>query len=169
MQCESNTNYSAPISSLGPCWFHADGRHRLSFGGRADRVLRHERCERPNWLVCCCGTKILSRCNRSARSICGPCAESYRRRVGRIFQSGWTDSPNARVLLCTITAPGDSEHFLPRGDRCPCTPPEGTDIAVYNATASKRFNRWMQDLRRSYGPVQYARAAEIQDGAHRSD
>ena len=163
----TNANYSVSMDTTTDCSFHDDGRHRWIYSGRAEEGI--DNCERPHWMACLCREKFLGRCNRSARSVCGPCSESYRRRVGRIFQSGFTDRPTDRVLLATITAPGDTEHFLPRGDRCPCTPPEGTDIALYNATASKRFNRWMQDLRRQYGPVQYARAAEIQDGKRRRD
>jgi len=73
------------------------------------------------------------------------------------------------MLLVTLTAQGDKEHYLRDGEPCRCTPLGGTSVAAFNATASKQFNRWMQDMRRTYGPIEYARAAEIQDGKRRSD
>ena len=152
---------------IDACGYHGDGRHRFRFGGPARVEL--ETCDAPFWLVCSCGHRMMSRCNRSARSRCGPCSQTYRRRVRRVFASGFTDRPRDRMLLVTITPPGDGQHCLPSGEVCPCTSPEGTNIAEYNALASKAFNRWMQDMRRQYGCIEYARAAEIQDGARRKD
>jgi hypothetical protein len=144
------------------------GGHQLRYAGRTNEP--HHSCERPYWLGCLCGYRIASRCGASARSRCGPCSESYRRRVRRVFQSGWTDRPTDRVLLLTVTAPGDREHFLRDGSPCPCTPEGGMSVAESNSDASKRFNRLMQQIRRRYGKAsQYAKAAEIQDGKRRRD
>lgn len=87
-----------------------------------------------------------------------------------MFLSGWTDRPTERLVLLTVTAPGEQEHLLRDGSLCPCTPVGGISVAEYNATASERFNRLMQALRRKYGEeLQYARAAEVQDGKRRHD
>jgi hypothetical protein len=149
------------------CPNSANARHGFKYAGRAPTI--DGTCECPFFLTCLCGHRIVSRCNRAARSRCGPCSETYRRRVRRVFESGFTDRPTDRILLVTITAPGDREHFTKNGEPCRCTPPDGINIAEFNALASKGFNRWMQDMRRQYGGIQYGRAAEIQDGKRRKD
>jgi hypothetical protein len=73
------------------------------------------------------------------------------------------------MLFMSLTAPGDGAHFLPSGLRCTCTPDGGVEIAGFNVSASRRFNRWIQEMRRRFGPIEYAKAAEIQDGKRRSD
>jgi hypothetical protein len=143
-------------------------RHRRRFAGRSGAL--HEHCERPFWLQCLCGDRVVSRCGSAARAICGPCSTTYRRRVKRIFESGYSDRPTDRVLLLTVTAPGDEAHRLRDGSLCPCTPIGGVEVAEYNAMASACFNRLVQRLRRTYGAnLQYARAAEVQDGKRRRD
>lgn len=123
----------------------------------------HERCERPFRLVCVgCDAVVTSRCGRSSRTVCEPCAFTYRRRVRRIFASGWTDNPSHRLYLVTLTAPGNGVHHQRDGEPCPCTPRGGVHLPSWNARAGKGFNRFVQDLRRLHGDVQYARAAEVQ-------
>lgn len=123
----------------------------------------HPWCERPGQLVCLgCSAVVAIRCGRSSRNACEPCSITYRRRVRRIFLSGWTDNPSHRLGLLTLTAPGDRQHTDPNGDTCPCTPVGGVYLPAWNAEAGKCFNRFMQDLRRAFGEVQYCRAAEVQ-------
>jgi hypothetical protein len=67
-----------------------------------------------------------------------------------------------RAAFVTLTAPGKRAHGV-GGWQCPCTPPEGTDLAAWNPTAGARFNRFVRDLRREYGDdLQYFKAAEVQ-------
>lgn len=136
-------------------------RPKWAYGGRS--VFGHEACERPMRLVCGgCGASVVTRCGRSSRAKCAPCGETYRRRVRRVFLSGWSDNPRYRLWLLTVTAPGQRVHRRPDGSVCACTPPGGVSVAGWNYRSGERFNRFMQDLRRRYGNVQYARAAEIQ-------
>jgi len=68
--------------------------------------------------------------------------------------------------MLTLTAPGDSPHFIGRSNEvCPCTPAEGINLHEWNSTASRAFNLFMTDLRRHFGQdvqVQYFKAAEVQ-------
>ncbi|HVY11390.1 MAG TPA: hypothetical protein VHB18_14715 [Mycobacteriales bacterium] len=64
--------------------------------------------------------------------------------------------------LVTLTAPGDRAHRMPSGDWCPCTPQGGVDLARWNATASKRWNRLRTAMSREYEGLEYFRAAEVQ-------
>jgi hypothetical protein len=104
----------------------------------------------------------MQRCGRSSRTACQPCSETYRRRVRRIFLSGWSDNPAERLWLLTLTAPGERQHALRDGRTCDCTPDGGVNLPVWNAQAGKGFNRFVQDLRRALGDVEYCRAAEVQ-------
>lgn len=145
-------------NSPSPCTCE---RPNWRYGGRHDGP--HDRCEQPFKIVCVnCSGWIISRCGRSSRNRCEPCSVTYRRRVRRIFLSGWSDNPDHRLFLLTLTAPGDHQHRLPNGEVCPCTPEGGIDIGAWNASACKGFNVFMTYLRRSYGPVQYCKAAEVQ-------
>ena len=132
-----------------------------SYAGRCHEA--HPKCEQPHWLVCLdCAQRKAARCGRSSRTVCNPCGETYRRRVKRVFASGWSDNPLKAMIMLTVTAPGDQAHTLPNGQRCPCTPEGGVVVGEFNSVAGQAFNRLVQDLRRRYGDVQYARAAEVQ-------
>ncbi len=53
------------------------------------------------------GLRLVVRCGSAARARCGPCSVRYRRRVGRIFVSGCTDSdPNSKVWALTAAIIG---------------------------------------------------------------
>jgi hypothetical protein len=66
--------------------------------------------------------------------------------------------------LLTLTAPGVSEHFMPSGRRCPCTPAGGVDLGVWNAGAGKLWNRMLLAIERKYSVrPRYFRSAETQD------
>jgi len=50
-------------------------------------------------------------------------------------------------------------------EMCPCTPAEGVHLPSWNATAGRRWNLFITDLRRLFGKdikVQYFKAAEVQ-------
>ena len=125
---------------------------------------KHSKCEQPDWAGCeSCGKRELWRCGTSNLGKCRPCGETYRRRVGRVALSGQRLEGNQTHLL-TVTAPGDKEHIDKRtGQRCPCTGPEGTNLAEWNAGLGERWNRFHQDLERHFGQdVQYFAAKEVQ-------
>jgi hypothetical protein len=129
-------------------------------------------CEWPTTLVELeSGETIVVTCNASSRAKCGPCGEKYRRRVGRVFVSGFTDDARLRMYFVTLTAPGGRAHCQvhkkceglgPKCDRCPCTPEGGVDLHEWNHSAGSRWNRFLQDMRREFGWLEYAKAAEIQ-------
>lgn len=159
---EQGVSVTAPDNSRSSC---SCGSPKWRWAGASSEP--HERCERPELLRCVgCEAVRVKRCGRSSRVACVPCSESYRHRVRRVFQSGWRDDlPHHRVFLLTLTAPGDRAHTLngrPDGPPCPCTPPGGVHLAEWNGTSGARFNHLVTYLRRSYGDLQYARAAEVQ-------
>jgi len=124
----------------------------------------HPRCDRPERLVCQgCDAVLVRRCSRSSRVACIPCSESYRHRVRRVFESGYSDRPTDRLHLLTVTAPGRRQHRRNDGSWCRCTPKGGVNLAEWNASAGANFNHFMTYLRRLVGDVQYARAAEVQE------
>jgi len=66
------------------------------------------------------------------------------------------------MYLLTLTAPGRSEHSLPSGDICPCTPAGGVDLADWNASAAGRWNVLRGAIRRLSPDLEYLRAVEVQ-------
>jgi hypothetical protein len=66
------------------------------------------------------------------------------------------------MYLLTLTAPGRSEHSLPSGDICPCTPAGGVDLADWNASAAGRWNVLRGAIRRLSPGLEYLRAVEVQ-------
>lgn len=136
--------------------------HEWRWAGPAP--LEHlDNCEHPELLVCLCGEKLVVRCGSSSSSACDPCGKTYRRRVRRVAISGTTRLPGDTVIMLTLTAPGDKLHGTPSGEVCACTPEGGVHLPSWNATASARWNRFCQDLRRLWGiHVQYFKATEVQ-------
>ena len=66
-----------------------------------------------------------------------------------------------------MTAPTWRPHFLPDGRACRCTGAGASrapsrDLAEWNASAGKRFNRLVMALRRELGDLAYFKAAEVQ-------
>ncbi len=70
--------------------------------------------------------------------------------------------PEGFLYLLTLTAPGSKAHRLPNGDWCPCTAPDGTDLAAWNTAHSKAWNHFRTLLRREYPSVQFFRGVEVQ-------
>jgi hypothetical protein len=69
------------------------------------------------------------------------------------------------LYFATITAPGATAHRVPgAGSRiCACTPPEGVDLAEWNPTAGKRWNRLLIEWERvTTERPQFFRAVEPQ-------
>ncbi len=64
--------------------------------------------------------------------------------------------------MLTLTAPGDRAHALPGGAPCPCTPPGGVDLPLWNATHSRRWNHFRTVMRQDVPEVQYFRGVEVQ-------
>lgn len=108
-------------------------------------------CEDPLRLVCprCMEGRGI-RCGTSRASRCEPCAATYRQRVAVVAESGHKVL-GVRGLFITLTAPGTSAHYHADGRRCRCTPEGGVDLATWNASASARFNRFVQELSRKMG------------------
>ena len=139
--------------------------HAWGYAGR-DGVTEDAKlavgCESPYWLLCCgCRERRLVRCGRASMRMCEPCGLRNKARVHRVASSGFRLGEDG--LFVTLTAPSWVEHFLPNGDPCRCTGGNCPDLASWNATAGKQFNRLLQDLRRYWGNnVQYFKAAEVQ-------
>lgn len=140
------------------------GKHRYAYIGTKGELPN---CERPRRMICRdCNDAISIRCSASSRARCAPCSETYRRRVGRIFASGRTDSVCERLCFLTLTAPSDKgRHRIGgSGEWCPCTPEGGVNIAEWNATAGQRWSHFVEDLRREFGrDLQFCKAAEAQE------
>ena len=140
------------------------GRHQYRYAGT---VEERDDCDRPRRLVCLdCADVIVTRCGASSRAKCGPCSQTYRRRVGRIFASGWTDRPTDRTVFLTLTAPSHvGRHRVGRnGPWCECTPEGGVHLGEWNGTAGQRWSHFVEDLRREFGrELQFCKAAEAQE------
>jgi hypothetical protein len=67
------------------------------------------------------------------------------------------------LALVTLTAPGRRLHHLPDGSVCRCTEAGGIDLPEWNASHSRRWNRFRTALRRHYPDVQFFRGVEVQD------
>lgn len=135
-------------------------RKGWTYVGRSNDPLPN--CERPTILLSPLGEKVLTRCGASSRNKCQPCSQTYRQRVRRIFHSGWQDRPTDRVYLLTLTAPGESVHYLPNGEACPCTPDGGVSIARWNVEVGQAWTHLLEYLRREFGEVEYAKGTEPQ-------
>lgn len=126
------------------------------------RGLARPDCDEP-LLLANRGRLREQRCRATSVARCAPCGETYRKRVRRIAVEGCKLYTGLDVVMITLTAPGTSQHTMPSGDVCPCTPDGGVHLAEWNGTCSIRFSRFLEDLRRSTGvKLQYFRAAEVQ-------
>lgn len=141
-----------------------DGGHAFVDRGHATDQT-HERCERPRRRVCrWCPFGYLARCRATQARRCAPCAETHRRNVRLVARSGLVAPGRGEGVMLTLTAPGKGQHWDSRHDRwCPCTPPEGTDPGIFNAALPRRWNRFVQELKRMIGGnLAYFRAIETQ-------
>ena len=151
----------------------ATGRHRLYVVG----YLRGPRptwldCERPLRVLCRdCDYETRWRCDGHRASRCQPCSARYRRRVGRIAESGTRRTSGYQYLL-TCTAPGERLHCLVRGCQrapscehqlCDCTPEDGINLAEWNPGHSDCWNLLRTNLRRAYPRLEYMRGIEVQE------
>lgn len=112
----------------------------------------------------------LRRCQQHRSSRCRPCAARYRSRVQTIAHEGLR-RPGGHHNVLTLTAPSEWVHCKRRGcdrsdcvhEKCRCTPPGGLDLAAWNASAGKRWNRFLVLFERRYGErPQFFRAVEAQ-------
>lgn len=154
--------YSAPQGAaylsrpVHGCTAH-EGGHRYRWAGRA---ASQEDCDRPNVMQCVCGASYVARCGHSSRTRCSPCSKTYGHRVSHVASSGFSRPGDGYFL--TLTAPGNRAHTY-RGQRCPCTPEEGVELATWNGECATRWNHFITDVRRSIGPCEYFAAKEVQE------
>jgi hypothetical protein len=137
--------------------------HRFTDRGISHQ--QHPRCTRPRIRECLrCGFRALARCRSTARRVCVPCSETYRRCIWQIALSGFLIVGRGQQLFLTLTAPGSEQHAdTVHGGICPCTPEGGVALPVWNAQLPRRWNRFMQALRRHVGTkLSYFRAIETQ-------
>lgn len=160
------------------CWWRSvvadDGAcaHSWGYGGKdniSPEAMMAVGCEGPYWLRCsACGSVRLVRCGRPSMRACGPCGLRNKSRVHRVASSGF--HAGADGLFVTLTAPSWVEHFLPNGEACKCTGGDCPDLADWNASAGKKWNRLVQELRRSLGSRTHEACkawAECQGGRRR--
>lgn len=146
------------------------------------RVAEHGLdCESPLLVALPDGGRTVWLCSNHRASKCRPCAARYRRRVQAVAHEGVSRLRAEGVLryFLTLTAPSESQHCMRPGceaapycrhEKCPCTPAEGVDLAVWNAQAGKAWNRFLLYVEKEYGVrPQFFRAAEPQDGKRRED
>ena len=148
------------------------GRHARQFVGYLDRMPRRLQdhgldCDRPIVWGCRrtgCEWSQNGHCGRSKTRDCGPCAGRAARRVQEVVARGMASGQSQHMYLLTLTAPGETAHRIGKtGPWCPCTPQSGTDLAEWNPTAAKRWNRLLLDVRRELGArVEFFRAVEVQ-------
>ena len=137
------------------------GGCRVSFGGYL-RVGRLEGldCDSPMLIVHSCGATGVSKCGSHRESRCVPCSWRYRRLLQRVADDG---CPKGGYLyMLTLTAPGAVPHWMPSGDRCPCTGDDGTDLAEWNAGMSAAWNRMRTKVKRDCPELQFLKAVEVQ-------
>lgn len=137
--------------------------------------LRRVDCDRPLLVVCRDGCQVSTtmRCGNHRASKCGPCSESYRRRVTRVVAEGLVARrPHAggRTYLLTLTAPPEDAHeaWVPGWDRrtarpvCECHEAAVGGLGLWNAGASSRWNVLRGALRRLAPGLEFFRAVEVQ-------
>lgn len=141
--------------------------------GRGGRRARSDRslwaglpgldCDSPLLAECRdCGRPEKWSCSNHRQSRCRPCAARYRRRLGRIAESGCQRREGFLYLL-TLTAPGEHQHVNSgTGTVCPCTPPGGVDLARWNTDHSRRWNHFRTRLKQDVPEAQFLRGVEVQ-------
>lgn len=112
------------------------------------------------------------RCRSTSEKKCKPCAGRHRRLVRRAAADGMR-VPQGQAWFLTLTPPShlgvhcfikDCKQRPCRHRKCPCSPPGGIDLAVWNASASKRWARLLVLWERHYGErPDYFRAVEVQE------
>lgn len=121
-------------------------------------------------LACCdgCGALRVWACASHRESRCKPCSARYRRRVFRVADAGLSAGARRgrRLYLLTLTAPSQGPHrrWVPgekgvHGD-CDCWV---EDLAAWNGSQAKCWNRLRTWLTREYPSLRYFRAVEVQD------
>lgn len=111
------------------------------------------------------------RCGNHRASKCGPCSDRYRQRVRRVAAEGLLNHSGSGFLyLLTVTAPAADEHlqWVPGWDRksdrpvCGCEAQLEGGLGLWNASASKRWNRLRTSLKRLSPDLEYFKAVETQ-------
>ena len=126
-------------------------------------------CEGPRRFVCVlCSTDLVLPCDTGNELRCQPCARRYKLRVQVVARTPALLCRPGTLAFLTLTPRGSRQHCY-RGcqvpcehRKCPCTPPGGASMAEDNGSIGLRYNRFLRDLRRLLGDVQYFRAVETQ-------
>ena len=117
-------------------------------------------------------------CRSSRASFCRPCSARYGRRVETLAAFGLVGRDRGFHYLLTLTPPGDEQHCKKKDcsrldcvhEKCVCTPLGGIDLADWNPTCSKKWNRFLILFERRFGfRPDYFRAVECQDGKRTVD
>lgn len=114
------------------------------------------RCRQPKVLVCDgCLRQCLGNCESHDSRVCPSCAKRYEMLVRKVVTEPMTSAAPGTLWLWTITAPGalTSGH----GE---------TSVQQWNESLSLRWNRFIEELKRSIpglGGLEYIKIAEQQD------
>lgn len=150
-------------------YLHGRGRRGLASPSPVRRLSSLD-CDNPLIAQCQdCDYATVWACSGHRESRCKPCALRYRRRLRRVAESGMSDRDGRGVMgMLTLTAPGLPGHRQwdvtgPRSHRPECSC--GTsDLGLWNATHSARWNHFRTLLSRQYPDLEYLRGVEVQDG-----
>jgi hypothetical protein len=124
---------------------------------------RRATASRPRRVIAGCGAQTVWACSGHRSSKCGPCAGRYKRRLSRIAEEGLRlRDGRGFAYMITLTAPGRSEHAMPSGDVCPCTPEGGVELEEWNPTCAARWNRVRGALKRLRPELDYLGSVEVQ-------
>lgn len=163
----------AEVAWASPCVGSGSGSHGVHVVGylRGPRPAGLD-CESPLRVVCrYCPASDVMRCGNHRASKCEPCATRYRHRVRRVAAEGMLHHSRQGLLyLATFTAPAADEHlqWVPNWNRkdprpvCGCEGHMAAGLGVWNAGASRCWNRLRTSLKRDLPEVAYFRAAETQ-------
>jgi|GEM_PF-5221281 len=141
-------------------------------------------CEAPSYLYCAsCSAEGFIPCGSSRRSRCVACARRYRRRVQALVGTRLELVRPGVALVLTVTAPSEKgahckvhrkcEATGPTCELCPCSPEGGVDLSDWNASLTKRMNRFLSAIKRGEASpkvrgrraalaVEYFQAREVQ-------
>ena len=152
----------------GPTERCADGGHAWAPGSMYNGEQSKSDCERPKVLWCVlCHYRIQGKCGSSREDVCGPCSKRHRKDVARIGRSGAGRDRPEGIFFGTVTAPGVAAGLGWDKKRCSHDPALRCDgkpvaegglgcktwrvaAALWNATAPRRWNNFVTDLRREF-------------------
>lgn len=158
--------HSPPVVS--PCT--NPGGHKWR---RVGRARGNSVCSSPNLMLCAhCAERAHFPCGTRHEKRCGNCSRVYRRRLARLAEYGASLPSRSRWSggMLTLTAPGTDPHraWVVGGSNrdapmCGCTLTQGRkSLAIWNASASSRWNHLRTALRQQYPDLEFFAAKEVQ-------